>query len=89
MRHLSPEPLQTECAKIVYLVCNQLELMKHISLHIHDNTSKGLQRDYFLYFVPRHSVACEQVLPDFLMPELFFPESFFLDMGAGVWFYQG
>ena len=65
LRHLSAEPLQTECTKVVYLVCNHLELMRHISLHINDSTSKGLQREYFLYFVPRRSVACEQVPPTF------------------------
>uniref|UniRef100_A0A803MWM7 Uncharacterized protein n=1 Tax=Chenopodium quinoa TaxID=63459 RepID=A0A803MWM7_CHEQI len=64
LRHLSAEPLQTECTKVVYLVCNQLEMMRHISLHIHDNTSKGLQREYYLYFVPRRSVACEQILKE-------------------------
>ncbi|KAH9602366.1 hypothetical protein KSS87_020031 [Heliosperma pusillum] len=62
LRLLSPEPLETECTKIVYLVSSKLELMKHISLHLHDNTSKGLQRECFLYFIPRRSVACEQLL---------------------------
>ncbi|XP_056692453.1 vacuolar protein-sorting-associated protein 33 homolog isoform X2 [Spinacia oleracea] len=38
--------------------------MRHISLHIHDNTSKGLQKEYYLYFVPRRSVACEQILKE-------------------------
>lgn len=64
LRHLSAEPLQTECTKVVYIVHNQLQLMKNISLHIHDNTSKGLQREYYLYFVPRRSVACEQILKE-------------------------
>lgn len=64
LRHLSAEPLQTECTKVVYLVCDQLELMRHVSLHIHDNASKGLQREYCLYFVPRRSVACEQILKE-------------------------
>ena len=62
LRHLSAEPLETECTKVVYLVRSQLDLMKHISLHIHDNTSKGLQKECFLYFAPRRSVSCEQVI---------------------------
>uniref|UniRef100_A0A7C9AYW2 Uncharacterized protein n=1 Tax=Opuntia streptacantha TaxID=393608 RepID=A0A7C9AYW2_OPUST len=64
LRHLSAEPLETECTKVVYLVRSQLDLMKHISLHIHDNTSKGLQRECFLYFAPRRSVSCEQILKE-------------------------
>ncbi|KAJ8448579.1 hypothetical protein Cgig2_012223 [Carnegiea gigantea] len=64
LRHLSAEPLETECTKVVYLVRGQLDLMKHISLHIHDNASKGLQRECFLYFVPRRSVSCEQILKE-------------------------
>ncbi|XP_074319586.1 vacuolar protein-sorting-associated protein 33 homolog [Silene latifolia] len=64
LRLLSSEPLETECTKIVYLVSSKLELMKHISLHLHDNASKGLQRECFLYFIPRRSVACEQLLKE-------------------------
>lgn len=61
LRHLSAEAIQTDCSKVVYLVRSQLSLMKYISSHIHNDTSKGLQREYFLYFVPRRSVACEKV----------------------------
>ncbi|KAJ8448578.1 hypothetical protein Cgig2_012222 [Carnegiea gigantea] len=64
LRHLSAEPLETECTKVVYLVRGQLDLMKHISLHIHDNASKGLQRECSLYFVPQRSVSCEQILKE-------------------------
>ncbi|KAK9672791.1 hypothetical protein RND81_12G125100 [Saponaria officinalis] len=38
--------------------------MKYIFFHLHDYTSKGLQRDCFLYFIPRRSVACEQLLKE-------------------------
>ncbi|KAK6929164.1 Sec1-like protein [Dillenia turbinata] len=64
LRHLSAEPIQTECPKIVYLVRSQLNFMKFICLHIHNDTSKGIQREYFIYFVPRRSVACEKILEE-------------------------
>lgn len=61
MRHLTAEPVQTDCTRVVYLVRSQLDLMKYICLHIKDDTSKGIEREYFLYFVPRRSVVCEKV----------------------------
>lgn len=60
LRHLTADPIQTECTKVVYLVRSQLDLMKLICLHIHNDTSKGLQREYYVYFVPRRAVACEK-----------------------------
>ncbi|XP_010557601.1 PREDICTED: vacuolar protein-sorting-associated protein 33 homolog isoform X2 [Tarenaya hassleriana] len=62
LRHLSAEPLLTECTKVVYLVRSQLSFMKSISLHIQNDTSKAIQREYYVYFVPRRSVACEKIL---------------------------
>jgi hypothetical protein len=64
LRHLNAEPIQTECTKVVYLVRSQLELMKFISSQIHNDTSKGVQREYYLYFVPRRAVVCEKILED-------------------------
>ncbi|KAL8251781.1 hypothetical protein R6Q59_035474 [Mikania micrantha] len=64
LHHLNSDPIETTCTKIVYLVQTQLHLMKFISSHIHNDTSKGLQREYFLYFVPRRAVACEKLLED-------------------------
>jgi hypothetical protein len=61
LRILSSDPLQTECPKIVYLVRSQLSFMKFIASQIRNDESKGLQREYFLYFVPRRTVACEKV----------------------------
>ncbi|KAG2328972.1 hypothetical protein Bca4012_021410 [Brassica carinata] len=62
LRHLSAEPVQTECTKVVYLVRSQLSFMKHIASHIQNDISKAIQRDYYVYFVPRRSVACEKIL---------------------------
>ncbi|CAG7865561.1 unnamed protein product [Brassica rapa] len=62
LRHLSEEPVQTECTKVVYLVRSQLSFMKHIASHIQNDISKAIQRDYYVYFVPRRSVACEKIL---------------------------
>ncbi|XP_021998491.1 vacuolar protein-sorting-associated protein 33 homolog isoform X2 [Helianthus annuus] len=64
LHHLNSDPIETNCTKVVYLVQTQLHLMKFISSHIHNDTSKGLQREYFLYFVPRRAVACEKLLEE-------------------------
>ncbi|CAA2961403.1 vacuolar -sorting-associated 33 homolog [Olea europaea subsp. europaea] len=64
LRHLTAEPVETDCTKMVFLVRAQLNLMKFICSQIHNDTSKGLQREYFLYFVPRRAVACEKILED-------------------------
>ncbi|OIT26365.1 PREDICTED: vacuolar protein-sorting-associated protein 33 homolog [Nicotiana attenuata] len=64
LRHLNAEPVQTDCTKVVYLVRAQLELMKFICSHIHNDISKGIQREYFVYFVPRRAVVCEKILEE-------------------------
>ncbi|KAF8403110.1 hypothetical protein HHK36_011204 [Tetracentron sinense] len=64
LRHLSTEPIQTECTKVVYLVRSQLDLMKLICAHIQNDLSKGLQREYCVYFVPRRTVACEKIFEE-------------------------
>ncbi|CAN4096145.1 unnamed protein product [Withania somnifera] len=67
LRHLNVVPVQTDCTKVVYLVRAQLDFMKFICSHIHDDISKGLQREYFVYFVPRRAVVCEKY-PLYLIP---------------------
>ncbi|KAL3732023.1 hypothetical protein ACJRO7_028808 [Eucalyptus globulus] len=64
LRHLSAEPIQTESTKVVYLVRAQLDLMKFICSHIHGDQSKGFQREYYVYFVPRRDVACEKIFEE-------------------------
>ncbi|GJR86971.1 vacuolar protein sorting-associated protein 33, partial [Tanacetum coccineum] len=64
LHHLNEDPIESTCTKVVYLVQTQLHLMKLISSHIRSDTSKGLQREYFLYFVPRRAVACEKLLEE-------------------------
>ncbi|KAK4578715.1 hypothetical protein RGQ29_028701 [Quercus rubra] len=64
LRHLSADPLQTDCIKVVFLVRSQLDLMKFICSNVHDDVSKGLQREYFVYFVPRRTVVCEKILEE-------------------------
>jgi hypothetical protein len=61
LRILSADPLQTECPKVVYLVRAQPNYMKFIANQIKNDEPKGLQREYFLYFVPRRTVSCEKV----------------------------
>lgn len=61
MRHLSSDPIQTDCNKVVYLVRAQMDLMRFICSNIQNDISKGLQREYFVYFAPRRTVVCERV----------------------------
>ncbi|XP_051116487.1 vacuolar protein-sorting-associated protein 33 homolog isoform X1 [Andrographis paniculata] len=70
LRHLTAEPIQTERTKVVYLVRGELNLMKFICSHIHNDTSKGLHREYHLYFVPRRLIACEKILEEEKVHEL-------------------
>ncbi|XP_048421780.1 vacuolar protein-sorting-associated protein 33 homolog isoform X2 [Pyrus x bretschneideri] len=64
LRHLSADPIQTDCSKLVYLVHSELTLMTLISSHMHNDTSKGLQGEYYVYFVPRCAVGCEKILEE-------------------------
>nr|XP_025644107.1 vacuolar protein-sorting-associated protein 33 homolog isoform X6 [Arachis hypogaea] len=64
LRHLSADHIQTDCTKVVYLVQSQPNLMRHICSNIHHDESKGLQREYHVYFVPRRTVVCEKVLEE-------------------------
>ncbi|XWS07999.1 hypothetical protein CRYUN_Cryun41cG0039300 [Craigia yunnanensis] len=64
LRHLSAEPVQTDCTKVVYLVPSHRDLMKFISSHVHNDISKGLQREYYIYFVPRREIQCERILEE-------------------------
>lgn len=64
LRHLTKDPIQTECTKVVYLVRAQLDLMEFICSHVHNDVSKAVQREYFVYFVPRRGVACEKILEE-------------------------
>ncbi|XP_058762201.1 vacuolar protein-sorting-associated protein 33 homolog [Vicia villosa] len=64
LRHLSADPIQSDCTKIVFLVRAQPDLMRFICSNVHDDVSKGLQREYHVYFVPRRTVVCEKVLED-------------------------
>ncbi|KAL2227707.1 UNVERIFIED_CONTAM: Vacuolar protein-sorting-associated protein 33 [Sesamum indicum] len=70
LRHLTAEPIQTDRTKVVYLVRAQIDLIKFICSHIHNDTSKGLHREYYLYFVPRRAVVCEKVLEEEKVHEL-------------------
>ncbi|KAL0298923.1 UNVERIFIED_CONTAM: Vacuolar protein-sorting-associated protein 33, partial [Sesamum radiatum] len=70
LRHLTAEPIQTDRTKVVYLVQAQIDLIKFICSHIHNDTSKGLHREYYLYFVPRRAVVCEKILEEEKVHEL-------------------
>lgn len=70
LRHLTAEPIQSESTKVVYLVRAQLDLMKFICSQIHNDTSKGLHREYHLYFVPRRLIVCEKILEEEKVHEL-------------------
>ncbi|CAK8570150.1 unnamed protein product [Lathyrus sativus] len=71
LRHLSADPIQSDCTKIVFLVRSQPDLMRFICSNVHDDVSKGLQREYHVYFVPRRTVVCEKVLEDEKLHDMF------------------
>ncbi|KAK1627348.1 hypothetical protein QYE76_001663 [Lolium multiflorum] len=64
LRILSADPLQTGCSKVVYLVRSQPNYMKLVADQMKNDEAKGLQRDYFLYFVPCRTIACEKILEE-------------------------
>ncbi|KAM0888686.1 hypothetical protein ACQ4PT_028197 [Festuca glaucescens] len=64
LRILSADPLQTECPKVVYLVRSQPNYMRFVANQIKNDEPKGLQREYFLYFVPCRTVSCEKILEE-------------------------
>ncbi|KAI4384398.1 hypothetical protein MLD38_002562 [Melastoma candidum] len=70
LRHLSGEPVQTEATKLVYLVRSQLDIVKFICSNVQSDVSKGIQREYHVYFVPRRAVACEKVFEEEKVHEL-------------------
>ncbi|KAK9102991.1 hypothetical protein Sjap_020245 [Stephania japonica] len=53
---LGAEPVQTDYARVVYLVRLWIDLMKIISALIHYDITKGVQREYSAYFVPHQTV---------------------------------
>ena len=66
--HLLPEPLQTECAAVAYVVRPHLRLAEQVAAQIRA-AEKARKRDdpprqYTILFVPRRSMACEKVLAD-------------------------
>ncbi|KAJ3706272.1 hypothetical protein LUZ61_009977 [Rhynchospora tenuis] len=64
LRHLSAEPVQTDSSNVIYLIRPQLTVMKTIASHIQNGISKGIEKKYFIYFVPRRTVACEKILEE-------------------------
>ncbi|KAL0449411.1 UNVERIFIED_CONTAM: Vacuolar protein-sorting-associated protein 33 [Sesamum latifolium] len=70
LRHLTTEPIQTDRTKVVYLIRAQIDLIKFICLYIHNDTSKGLHREYYLYFVPRRAIVYEKILEEEKVHEL-------------------
>ncbi|KAJ8765964.1 hypothetical protein K2173_020480 [Erythroxylum novogranatense] len=64
LRHLEAEIIQTDCTKVIYLVRSRFNLMRFICSNVHNDISKGIQREYYLYFVPRREVVCEKVLEE-------------------------
>nr|XP_051185079.1 vacuolar protein-sorting-associated protein 33 homolog isoform X2 [Lolium perenne] len=64
LRILSADPLQTGCSKVVYLVRSQPNYMKLVANQMKNDEARGLQRDYFLYFVPCRTIACEKILEE-------------------------
>ncbi|KAJ4800653.1 Vacuolar protein-sorting-associated protein [Rhynchospora pubera] len=64
LQHLSADPVQTDSSNVIYLIRPQLTVMKTIASHIQNGISKGIEKKYFIYFVPRRTVACEKILEE-------------------------
>ena len=66
--HLLSDPLQTECASIIYFIRPQLRLAEQVAAQvraIEKSRSRGEPpKQYTLFFVPRRSMLCEKVLED-------------------------
>ena len=66
--HLLPEPLQTECTSIVYIIRPQLRLAGQVASQVRAlEKARGRNdppRTYALYFLPRRSMLCEKVLAE-------------------------
>lgn len=68
--HLLPEPLNTDCSSVVYVVRPHLRLAEQVAAQIRsaerkkDAKKDDSPRQYTLFFVPRRSMACEKVLAD-------------------------
>jgi hypothetical protein len=86
LRHLSADAVQTDSSNVVYLIRPQLTVMKTITSHIQNDISKGVQKKYFIYFVPRRTVACEKVLT---ITNILYPTYKFYFIGIDhVWTYK-
>ncbi|KAJ3679896.1 hypothetical protein LUZ60_016174 [Juncus effusus] len=64
LRHLAADPIQTDASNVVFLVRPQINVMKIIANHIQNDASKSVQKEYYIYFVPRRTVACEKILEE-------------------------
>ena len=66
--HLLPEPLNTECASIVYVIRPQLRLVEQVASQVRalEKARKAgeASRQYTVYFLPRRSMLCENVLAE-------------------------
>ena len=60
--HLAADPLQSECANVLYIVRPCISLMKLIAEQIRHDKEKKVQKQYSVYFLPRRTVVCEKVL---------------------------
>lgn len=62
--HLSADPVQSECANVLYFVRPRISLMKVIAEQIRHDKEQRVQKKYSIYFMPRHTVVCEKVLEE-------------------------
>eukprot|EP00897_Mesotaenium_endlicherianum_P000068 jgi/Mesen1/10061/ME000730S09342 len=60
--HLSSEPLQSDCRRVVYLARPCVALMRQVAAQVKVDVQHGIQRSYSLFLVPRTTIACEKVL---------------------------
>lgn len=57
--HISPEPFETECTSLIYLVRPRAENTRVILNQIRSSTRIGDKKQYSVYFVPQSTMICQ------------------------------
>ncbi|KAJ3096942.1 hypothetical protein HDU97_005417 [Phlyctochytrium planicorne] len=63
--HLGPDKPETDCKSLVYITRPTISLCKHIAAHVrHQATLPTSKPEFTVFFVPRKTIVCEQVLEE-------------------------
>ncbi|KAJ3407009.1 hypothetical protein HDV05_005632, partial [Chytridiales sp. JEL 0842] len=62
--HLSAEKPDTDSRSLIYICRPKVALAKLIAGHIHQQLKSNIKVEYSIFFVPRRTLLCEQVLEE-------------------------